>query len=187
MNQAVQDSQQTLADRLAANTTGLRYQDLQNQQQLWQQGFQNQLAASQNNTQSILGAVQGIAGQNALQAQFNSQLAGLGQVQQDYAQGNIDQAYNDWYQRNYGYDQQRLANYGNALNSTAGQFQGSATSGLNPAYKPRTTGGAIAAGAGGAAAGSAIGAAIAGGSAGSAVPGWGTAIGAAAGLASYYL
>lgn len=176
-----------MADRLAANTTNLRYGDLQNQQQLWQQGFQNQLAASQNNAQNILGAANAINGASALKAQWNSQLAGLGQVQQDYAQGGIDQAYNDWYQSRYGYDQQRLANYGNALNSVAGQFQGSATSGLNPAYKPRTAGGALAAGAGGAATGGAIGAAIAGGTAGSAAPGWGTAIGAAAGLASYYL
>lgn len=172
---------------MAQNSTNLRYQDLQNQQQLWQQGFQNQLAASQNNAQNILGASNALNGAQAIQAQWNSQLAGLGQIQQDYAQGNIDQAYNDWYQRNYGYDQQRLANYGNALNSVAGQFQGSATSGLNPAYKPRTVGGAVAAGAGGAATGGAIGAAIAGGSAGSVAPGWGTAIGAAAGLASYYL
>lgn len=124
---------------------------------------------------------------SSLQAQWNGQAAGLGQVQQDYAQGGIDQAYNDWYQKNYGYDQQRLANYGNALNSTSGQFSGSATSGLNPAYKPRTVGGGVAAGVGGAAAGGAIGAAIAGGASGSVVPGWGTAIGAAAGLASYYL
>lgn len=100
---------------------------------------------------------------DALQAQFNGQLAGLGQVQQDYNQGNIDQAYNDWYMRNYGYDQQRLANFGNALNSTSGQFQGTATTGLNPAYKPRTVGGAVASGASGAAAGGAIGAMIAGG------------------------
>lgn len=95
---------------------------------------------------------------NALQAQYNGQLAQAGQVQQDYNQGNIDQAYNDWYQQNYGYDQQRLANYGNALNSTAGQFAGSATSGANPAYKPKTTGGGIAATAGGALAGAAAGA-----------------------------
>lgn len=187
MAQAQQDSQQTLADRLAANTTGLRYQDLQNQQQLWQQGFQNQLATSQNNAQNILGASNALNGASALQAQFNGQLAGLGQVYQDYNQGNIDQQYNDWYQRHFGYDQQRLTNLGNALNSTAGQFQGSATSGLNPAYKPRTVGGAVASGVGGAAAGGAIGAAIAGGSAGSVAPGWGTAIGAVAGLASYYL
>lgn len=90
MAQASQQSQQTLADRLAQNSTNLRYTDLQNQQQLWQQGFQNQLAASQNNAQNILGASNAINGAQALQAQWNSQLAGLGQLQQDYAQGNID-------------------------------------------------------------------------------------------------
>jgi len=119
---------------------------------------------------------------SALQAQYNGQLAGLGQVQQDYAQGNIDQAYNDWYQRNYGYDQQRLANYGNALNSTSGQFASSATTGANPAYKPRTTGGALASAGAGAATGAYL---------GSVVPGIGTAIGAVAGgilgAGSYYL
>jgi len=89
--------------------------------------------------------------------------------------------------RNYGYDQQRLANFGNALNSVAGQFQGTATSGTNPAYKPRTAGGAIASGASGAAAGSAIGSMMAGAQAGSAGSYWGAGIGALAGLASYYL
>jgi hypothetical protein len=118
----------------------------------------------------------------ALQAQYNSQLANMGQVYQDKAQGDIDQQYNDWYQKNYGYDQQRLANQGNALNSSAGSFAGSATSGLNPAYKPRTTGGAVAAGAGGALAGAAAGASM-----GSVGGPWGAAIGAGVGLASYYL
>ncbi|MGN6479875.1 hypothetical protein [Luteibacter sp.] len=123
-----------------------------------------------------------------MQAQYNSQLAGLGQVYQDWQQGGIDQAYNDWYQKNYGYDQQRLANFGNALNSTAGQFQGSATSGLNPAYKPRTVGGGVASGAAGAAAGASIGSAIGGGAAAGSTAGpWGALIGAGVGLASYYL
>ncbi|WNL47915.1 hypothetical protein RKE25_09915 [Dyella sp. BiH032] len=90
--------------------------------------------------------------------------------------------------RNYGYDQQRLANFGNALNSVAGQFQGTATTGLNPAYKPRTAGGAIASGVGGAAVGASLGASIGGGAAAGSTAGpWGAAIGAAAGLASYYL
>jgi len=161
--------------------------DLARNSALAQQGFQNQLSASQNNAGNILNASNALNGVNALRSQYNSQLAGLGQLQQDYSQGNIDQAYNDWYQRTYGYGQQQLANYGNALNSISGNFTGSATSGLNPAYKPRTVGGGVAAGVGGAAAGGAIGAAIAGGASGSVVPGWGTAIGAAAGLASYYL
>jgi hypothetical protein len=136
----------------------------------------------------MLGASNALNGASALQAQYNGQLAGLGQVQQDLDQGNIDQQYNDWYQQNYGYDQQRLANYGNALNSISGNFQGSATSGLNPAYKPRTAGGAAVSGLGGAAAGASLGAAIGGGAAtGSTAGPWGAAIGAAAGLASYYL
>jgi hypothetical protein len=95
-------------------------------------------------------------------------------VQQDYAQGNIDQAYNDWYQKNYGYDQQKINNYGQALNSISGNFSSQSATGANPAYKPRTAGGALASTAGGAAAGSAFGP-------------WGTVIGGAAGLASYYL
>lgn len=152
-----------------------------------QQGFQNQLSAQGQNAQNILGASSALNGVNALQSQYNGQLAGLGQLQQDYAQGNIDQQYNDWYQRTYGYGQQQLANYGNALNSISGNFTGSATSGLNPAYKPHTVGGGIAAGAGGAAAGSAIGSAIAGGATGSTAGPWGAAIGAGVGLASYYL
>lgn len=171
-----------MADRLAANTTNLRYSDLQNQQNLWQQGFQNQLAANQQNAGNILGASQALNGAQSLQAQFNGQLAGLGQVQQDYAQGNIDQLYNDWYQQHYGYDQQRLANLGNALNSSAGNFTSSATTGANPAYKPRTAGGAAASAAGGA---------LSGAAAGSVIPGLGTVaggvIGGIGGLASYYL
>jgi hypothetical protein len=145
------------------------------------------LAASQQNTQNILGANQGLTGLSALQSQYLGQYANLAQVQQDYQQGNINQAYNDWYQKNYGYDQQRLANYGNALNSIAGNFASSATSGLNPAYQPRTAGGAVASGAAGAAAGSAIGSAIAGGTTGSTAGPWGAVIGGVAGLASYYL
>jgi hypothetical protein len=117
-----------------------------------------------------------------LQAQYNSQLAGIGQVYQDQAQGNIDQAYNDWYQKTYGYDQQKLNNYGNALNAVSGNFTGSAVTGANPAYKPRTVGGAATSALGGAATGAAL---------GSVVPGIGTAIGAVAGgvmgAAGYYL
>ncbi|UPG96338.1 hypothetical protein [Luteibacter aegosomatissinici] len=121
-----------------------------------------------------------------MQAQYNGQLAGLGQVQQDFAQGNIDQQYNDWYQRMYGYDQQRLANLGNALNSSAGNFTSSATSGLNPAYKPRTAGGAVAAAGGGALAGAATGATI--GAAGGPIgAGAGAVIGGGLALAGYYL
>lgn len=161
--------------------------DLARNSALDQQYFQNNLQSAGQSVQNFLGASNALNGQQALQQQWNSQLGNLGQVQQDYAQGNIDQAYNDWYQQHYGYDQQRLNNYGNALNSVAGNFQGSSTSGANPAYKPRTAGGAVAAGASGAAAGGAIGAMAAGGASGSVLPGWGTAIGAAAGLASYYL
>lgn len=117
-----------------------------------------------------------------MQAQYNGQLAGYGQTQQDYAQGNINQAYNDWYQKNYGYGQQQINNYGNALNAVSGQFQGSATTGANPAYQPRTVGGAATSALGGAATGAAL---------GSVVPGIGTAIGAVAGgvmgAAGYYL
>lgn len=170
MQQAQDASQKTLANSLASADTGLRYQDYTNQQNLWQQGFQNKLAASQN----LLGASQAINGASALQAQYNGQLAGLGQVQQDYAQGNIDQAYNDWYQKNYGYDQQKINNYGQALNSISGNFSSQAATGANPAYKPRTTGGALAATAGGAAAGASFGP-------------WGALAGGVIGLGSYYL
>jgi phage tail tape-measure protein len=110
----------------------------------------------------------------------------MGQVQQDFAQGNIDQNYNDWYQKNYGYDQQRLNNYGNALNSVAGNFQGSSTSGTNPAYKPRTAGGAAAAVGGGALAGAATGATI--GAAGGPIgAGAGALIGGGLAAMGYYL
>ncbi|SFE40369.1 hypothetical protein SAMN02799615_00963 [Dyella marensis] len=115
------------------------------------------------------------------------QYGSLSPLIQDYNQGAINQNYNDWYMRNYGYAQQQLNNYGNALNSISGNFTGSATSGLNPAYKPRTAGGALASAGGGAAAGGAIGSMIAGGAAGSVAPGWGTAIGAGVGLLGYYL
>lgn len=149
--------------------------DLARNSALAQQGFQNQLSASQNNAGNILNASNALNGVNALRSQYNSQLTGLGQLQQDYSQGNINQAYNDWYQKNYGYGQQQISNYGNALNAVSGQFQGQATTGANPAYQPKTAGGALGAAAGGAAAGTAI------------MPGWGTAIGAAAGAAMYYL
>lgn len=123
----------------------------------------------------MLGASQALNGAAALQSQFNGQLGAYGQIQQDKAQGDIDQAYNDWYQRNYGYDQQRINNIGNVLSGISGNYQGSSTSGANPAYKPRTAGGALGSAAAGAAAGTAI------------MPGWGTAVGGAVGALSYYL
>lgn len=87
----------------------------------------------------------------------------------------MDQAANNWYNQTYGYDQQRLANMGQALNSVQGAFQGQQTTGLNPAYKPRSTGGALASAAGGAATGMAVGGP------------WGAAIGGGVGLLGYYL
>lgn len=84
--------------------------------------------------------------------------------------------------QNYGYQQQQLNNYGNALNAIAGNFTGSATTGLNPNYQARTAGGGIASAAGGA---------LTGAAAGSVIPGLGTVaggvIGGAAGLLGYYL
>lgn len=77
--------------------------------------------------------------------------------------------------QNYGYQQQQLSNYGNALNAISGNFTGSATTAANPNYQAKTAGGALTATAGGAAAGTAI------------MPGWGTAIGAGVGLLGYYL
>jgi hypothetical protein len=109
-----------------------------------------------------------------LQAQYNGQLASLGQAYQDYSQGNINQAYNDWYQKNYGYDQQKLNNYGNALNAVSGSFQGSSTTGANPAYQPKTAGGALASAGAGAAAGSMFGP-------------WGAVAGGVIGAGTYYL
>jgi len=71
---------------------------------------------------------------------------------------------------------------GQALNSVQGAFHGQSTTGLNPAYQPRTVGGALTSAGGGAATGAAI---------GSIVPGIGTAVGGvvggAAGLLGYYL
>lgn len=88
--------------------------------------------------------------------------------------------------KNYGYQQQQLNNYGNALNAVSGNFTGSATTGLNPAYQPRTAGGAIASAGGGALAGASTGAMI--GAAGGPIgAGGGALIGGAAGLLGYYL
>ncbi|WP_448098149.1 hypothetical protein [Luteibacter yeojuensis] len=53
---------------MADNTSNLRYQDYNAQADRWQQGYQNQLAASQNNSQNILGASQALNGAGALQA-----------------------------------------------------------------------------------------------------------------------
>lgn len=204
MQQAGQQSQDTLAKNLAQSTDNLRFQDYTAQQGLAenainrsigaqqtdlarnsaiaQQDWQNRLQANQQNATNIINGSQGLNAANAIQQGYLGQLGQYGQIQQDFAQGNIDQAYNDWYQKHYGYDQQRLNNYGNALNSISGNFQGSSTSGANPAYKPRTAGGAAAAGLGGAATGAYI---------GSVVPGIGTAIGAVAGgvlgAGAYYL
>jgi hypothetical protein len=193
MQQAGTQSQDTLAKNLAQSTDNLRYQDYTSQQglaedslnrnaALYQQGFQNQLSASQQNTANAVNASSGLNAINATQQGYLNQLNNYGQTQQDFAQGNIDQAYNNWYQQNYGYDQQKLNNYGNALNSISGNFQGSATTGANPAYKPKTAGGAATAALGGAATGAAV---------GSVVPVIGTGIGAIGGAivgaGAYYL
>lgn len=204
MQQAGQQSQDTLAKNLAQSTDNLRYQDYTSQQglaenainrsvaaqqtdlarnsALAQQDFQNKLSASQQNSANIVNGSNGLNSLNQVQQGYLNQYNQYGQLQQDYAQGNIDQAYNDWYQKNYGYDQQKLNNYGNALNSISGNFQGSATTGANPAYKPKTAGGAATAALGGAATGAAI---------GSVVPVIGTGIGAIGGAivgaGSYYL
>lgn len=161
--------------------------DLARNSGLYQQGVQNNLQAAQQNAGNILSASQGITGANALQSQFLGQYSGLANQFQQNQQAHLDDAYNRWYQQNYGYDQSRLNTLGDSLNSFSGNFRGSQTTGNNPAYSPRTLGGGVAAGAGGAAAGGAIGAAIAGGAAGSVLPGWGTAIGAGVGLLGYYL
>lgn len=109
-------------------------------------------------------------------------MAGLGQVYQDYQQGNLNQDYNNWYQQNYGYQQQQINNYGNALNAVSGNFTGSSTTGANPAYQPRTAGGAATSALSGAATGAAL---------GSVIPGLGTAVGGVVGgvvgAGAYYL
>jgi hypothetical protein len=196
MQQAGQQSQDTLAKNLAQSTDNLRFQDYTAQQglaenainrsvaaqqtdlarnsALAQQDWQNLLSANQQNAANVVNGSQGLNAVNQLQQGYLGALGGYGQIQQDFAQGNIDQAYNDWYQKNYGYDQQKLNNYGNALNSISGNFQGSSATGANPAYKPRTAGGALAAGASGALAGSSFGP-------------WGALIGGVVGAGAYYL
>lgn len=197
MQQSLSDSQAQLGKVLSANDNQYRFQDYQTQQglaesaldrsvqaqqtdlarnsALAQQGFENKLAANNQNASNILNASTGINGINALQAQYLGQYANMGNGAQQTNQNALDQAYQDWYMKNYGYDTQRLNNLGQALNSVQGGFQSQAVTGPNPNYHPRTAGGAMASAAAGAAAGSQI------------YPGWGTAIGAVAGAAMYYL
>jgi hypothetical protein len=66
MQQASTASQQQLAQSLATNTDNLRYTDYNNQADRWQQGFQNQLAASQQTAQNLLGASNSLNGVGAL-------------------------------------------------------------------------------------------------------------------------
>lgn len=193
MQQAGQQSQDTLAKNLAQSTDNLRFQDYTTQQglaedslnrnsALYQQGIQNQLTAAAQNAQIQSTGAAGLGQQTAMQQNYNSQLAQLGQVYQDYDQGNINQDYNNWYMANGGYSQQQLSNYGQALSAINGGFSTSAATGANPAYQPRTVGGALTSAGAGAATGAAL---------GSIVPGIGTAIGGVvggvAGAASYYL
>lgn len=148
--------------------------------------MQNQLSAAQQNAGNILNASQGITGANALQSQFLGQYGNLGSLGQQYQQGIYDQNVQNWYNQTYGYQQQQLANMGQALNSVQGAFQGQSQTGLNPLYKPRTAGGAVASAGGGALAGAGAGAAI--GAAGGPIgAGGGALIGGAAGLLGYYL
>jgi hypothetical protein len=186
MAQAGQQSQDTLAKNLAQSTDNLRFQDYTAQQglaedslnrnsALYQQGIQNQLSAAQQNAQIQSVGAAGLGQQTAMQQNYNSQLSQLGQVYQDYAQGNINQDYNNWYQANGGYQQTQLNNYGQALAAINGGFSTSATTGANPAYQARTAGGALASAGSGALAGAAVGGP------------WGAAIGGVIGGASYYL
>lgn len=63
-----------------------------------------------------------MTGANALQSQFLGQYGNLAGGQQQVNQALLDQQANNWYNQAYGYDQQRLANMGQALNSVQGAF-----------------------------------------------------------------
>lgn len=144
--------------------------------------MQNQLSAAQQNAGNILNASQGITGANALQSQFLGQYGNLGSLAQQYQQGLYDQAANNWYNQNYGFQQSQLGSMGDVLSAASGTYRGQTSTAPNPAYQPRSLGGALTSAGGGAATGAAI---------GSIVPGIGTGIGAvaggAAGLLGYYL
>lgn len=162
--------QQQIQNQLNAQQT-----DLARNAGIYQQGVQNQLSAAQQNAGNILNASQGITGANALQSQFLGQYANLAGLGQQYNQGILDQAANNWYNQNYGYKQSQLGSMGDVLSAASGTYRGQTSTAPNPAYQPKTAGGAATAAAGGAAAGTAI------------MPGWGTAIGAGVGLLGYYL
>lgn len=199
-NTQVQNANQALAESLANSENQYRFQDYTTQQGLaenalnrqqadiarnagiYQGDVQNKLQAAQQNAATLLGASQGVTGAQALQSQFLGQYANLSGQQQAVDQQNLNNAYNDWYARNYGYPQQQLNTKAQALNVISGSFQSGSTTAPNPNYQAKSLGGGLAsAGAG----------ALSGAAAGSVVPGIGTVaggiVGGAAGLLGYYM
>lgn len=110
-------NQQQLAENALNRNVQAQQTDLARNASLYQQDVANRMGAAQQNAGLILNASQGITGANALQSQFLGQYGNLAGGQQQYQQALLDQAANNWYNQTYGYDQQRLANMGQALNS----------------------------------------------------------------------
>lgn len=177
--QANAENNRQLASELAKNTTGLRYQDYTNQQNLYQQDVNAKNAAfdaERNRQMQALGQAQPLANQAYTDAQ---QLMGAGDIQRDY-----QQALNDWnyqqFQNQLNQPYKNLDALGNALHLAmgAGGTTNSTSSAMLPRVNPATS--LIGGGLAGAGLGSAIGSAIGNyGTQGAAVGG---GLGALAGL-----
>lgn len=143
----------SLADRLAGNESGLRYQDLQGRRQLEDAQLQRELQASISNNQ--LQAQMGSAATSAATSRMNSQdanrlaaaqfgvthryddanaLMNVGNLRQMYSQNLINSDYGDFTdQRDY--PQTQLDRYGNAISRATGG-QGTTTQQTNNSSNP---------------------------------------------------
>lgn len=121
MQQALSTNQQDLADRLANNTTNLRYSEYNRQANQYQQDLQNRFNAvgAMNGVQSLgLNAAEGLARSGALQQALQQQA--------------IDDNRADWdkVQSQYGNNLSLLASAIGSINGGS-----SSTTGANPNYK----------------------------------------------------
>lgn len=143
----------SLADRLAGNESGMRYQDLQSRRQLEDAQLQRELQASisNNSLQASMGSAATSAAtsrMNAMDAnrlnaaQFGvthryddaNQLMNVGNLRRMYSQGLLDQNYGDFTEQR-DYPNQQLDRFGNAISRATGG-QGTTTSQTSTSSNP---------------------------------------------------
>lgn len=144
---------ESLADRLAGNSSGLRYQDLQSRRQLEEGQLQRELQAgiSNNSLQASMGAAATSAATSRMNAQDSNRLSAaqlalthqyddadrlmsVGNLRRMYSQGLLDQDYGNFTEQR-DYPNQQLDRFGNAISRATGG-QGTTTSQTSTSSNP---------------------------------------------------